>query len=173
MHISVSEFVIHYAEGHQAIQPCMELHEYINIQFSATSSYHNPIITISWWNQCTDQYSTRPLTIIEVGQCVNFCPLWYPAKIIIMLKIYIYFFSLAFFSHVHTCSLATNTLHSCLLPQWGPALSLYIYMVPYIHNLEYTQKILWTRLKKRKCLSWKTHHGYARFVNDEEKSCRF
>ena len=43
----------------------------------------------------------------------------------------------------------------------------------YIRNPEKAQKILlWTQLK-RKWLSWKTRHRYARFVDYEENGCRF
>ena len=48
---------------------------------------------------------------------------------------------------------------------------IYIY-VPYILSRESTWKILWTHLK-RKWSYWITHHGYARFVNDEENGYRF
>ena len=55
---------------------------------------------------------------------------------------------------------------------WLFLVYIFIYIL-YVHNPDNASKILRTRLKKRKWSSWKTRHGYARFVNVEENDCRF
>ena len=56
--------------------------------------------------------------------------------------------------------------------------TIYIYIIyiyrylSYIHIQENTHTILWTRHGRLEDFK-KTHHGYARFINDKESGCRF
>ena len=123
--------------GYFPISQCNHwLLPHITMQSLATSPYHNAIIGYFPISQCNHwllphittqsnhynimmvsiQFSyIRPLAILRLEQCVhvlfNSCSIVHPAKIIIRLNIYIYMFcfSLAYFSLSHTPSLTTQS----------------------------------------------------------------